>query len=119
MRFLASLTMMTIAVVAVLGSLELKSIQAVSETKEKQSFTIHDQERLNPLSWTSYFSHKSEVDLITPKILQIHLKNIRPEAMPQILKKFQKLKYVRIHKLDVAADRSTQIFDISSVLTTD
>ena len=35
---------MTIAVVAVLGSLELKSIQAVSETKEKQSFTIHDQE---------------------------------------------------------------------------
>jgi len=119
MRFLASLTMMTIAVVAVLGSLELKSIQAVSETKEKQSFTIHDQEKLNPLSWTTYFSHRSEVDLITPKILQIHLKNIRSDAMPQILKKFQKLKYVRIHKLDVAADRSVQTFDISSVLTTD
>ena len=65
MRIMALLTMVTISVVAIFGSLALKSWSADLEAKDEQAFTKHIKHKLNPILWETHFAHKLELNQIT------------------------------------------------------
>tara|TARA_B100000780_G_scaffold69892_1_gene46447 strand:+ start:248 stop:607 length:360 start_codon:yes stop_codon:yes gene_type:complete len=119
MRIMALLTMVTISVVAIFGSLALKSWSADLEAKDEQAFTKHIKHKLNPILWETHFAHKLELNQITSQILKIDINRVPDYEIARLLTVFQQLKYVRVHKLDITGDRRGQVFNISSVMTTD
>ena len=116
-RFIATFVLIMLSVIIVTISLELRSWNSGIVLNDTQNFIKVETTQLDIRSWEKYLGHKLDFNLVTSNIFKIDLTSVTAGELPNLLDKFEKLRYIQLHKLDITAKKPDQIFEISAVLT--
>ena len=68
-------------------------------------------------SWEIKAWSQLDLNIITSNIFEISVASVPAGELPNLLGKFENLRYAQLHKLDIVASQADQIFNILAVVT--
>ena len=117
MRIIIPSALALLSTIIIILSLELNAWSSSVALKDDQGFIKVKDTMFNNNLWEEYLGHELELNLITSNVFKINL-TVRPnEKISILLDKLEKLRYTRIHKLDIIANQRDQTFEISTIMT--
>ena len=83
---------------------------------DEQEFLLNSDDRLSASRWKNYFARDVEIKEISADVMQILSKNVPSQDVQGFLEKLQKVKYAKLHKINLLADMEQKTFKITAVL---
>ena len=82
-----------------------------------QEFLLKSDDRMSVSKWKNYLARDIEIKEISTEVMQIISKNVPSRDLQGLLEKLQKVKYARLHKINLLADMDQKTFKITAVLS--
>ena len=83
---------------------------------DEQEFLLNSDDRISAFRWKNYFARDVEIKEISADVMQILSKNVPSQDVQGFLEKLQKVKYAKLHKINLLADMEQKTFKITAVL---
>ena len=83
---------------------------------DEQEFLLNSDDRISASRWKNYFARDVEIKEISADVMQILSKNVPSQDVQGFLEKLQKVKYAKLHKINLLADMEQKTFKITAVL---
>ena len=116
-RIIGTSVLVLLSAAIVIASWELKAWSNSIASNDVQSFITVDETKLDEVLWEEYLGHQLDLTMVTSNIFEIGLMSVAAGELPNLLAKFENLRYARLHKLDIIASQADQIFNILAVVT--
>jgi hypothetical protein len=116
-RIIGTSVLVLLSAAIVIASWELKAWSNSIASNDVQSFIKVDETKLDKDLWEEYLGYQLDLDMITANIFEISLVSVPAGELPNLLGKFENLRYAQLHKLDIVASQADQIFNILAVVT--
>lgn len=83
---------------------------------DEQEFLLNSDDRISASRWKNYFARDVAIKEISADVMQILSKNVPSQDVQGFLEKLQKVKYAKLHKINLLADMEQKTFKITAVL---
>ena len=83
---------------------------------DEQEFLLNSDDRISASRWKNYFARDVEIKEISADVMQILSKNVPSQDVQGFLEKLQKVKYAKLHKINLLADMEQKTFKITAVI---